>query len=78
MRSKRINRSKGKIMKKAILVLISLSCMGIQVSAKEKWEFCAIDTSGSGKLLKCHHDRKSCERYIQGRRNWECVLLQTK
>jgi len=34
-------------------------------------QWCAIDHNG--KVIKCHTQKASCERYVKGRFNWQCV-----
>ena len=41
-----------------------------QVAAKNV-QWCAIDHNG--KVIKCHAQKSSCERYVKGRFNWQCV-----
>jgi len=40
----------------------------------KKVQWCAVQTN-NGKVVKCHTNPKSCERYVKGRFNWTCVPM---
>jgi hypothetical protein len=62
-------------MKISILLLVSgfLVTATTPVFAAVQW--CAVQTN-NGKIVKCHNNPKSCERYVKGRFNWTCVAVE--
>ena len=72
----KVNRSKTETVLKNIIsmsVVLSLSMFALPASAAVQW--CAVQTN-NGKVVKCHSNPKSCERYVKGRFNWACVPME--
>ena len=54
-------------------ICFSISTFALPAYASVQW--CAVQTN-NGKIVKCHSNLKSCERYVKGRFNWTCVPVQ--
>ena len=56
-----------------ISISLCFTLLSLPASAK-KVQWCAVQTN-NGKVVKCHTNPKSCERYVKGRFNWTCVPM---
>ena len=62
-------------MKHLISAGFAFSLIFATVPALAAVEWCAVQTN-NGKIVKCHTNPKSCERYVKGRFNWTCVARE--
>lgn len=54
------------------LIIVALALP--QIAAAKSVQWCVVDHVG--KVSKCYQQKKSCDRHVKGRFNWQCVALE--